>query len=502
MISFVHTNQRVQIDWESVSWSQVKHKVEKIQQKIFRDTQTSNFRSVNQLQKLLVRSLFARLWAVKLVTEVNRGKNTPGIDGHVYKTSKEKIKLAESLIFKNYKPFPVKIRWISKPSGGKRKLGIPIIRDRAMQALVLMALEPEWEAKFEPHSFGFRPGRSAIDAVSHIWNTLIHRKGRRPHPGWVFDADISKCFDNIDHNAILSKIEGSPFQGIVRSWLKSGSIDRVGFERTKKGTPQGGVISPLLANIALDGLERLFGIYSRTGKYRPPSCRNRMDKDVAFFRYADDFIIIAPSREVITRYIVPKVKSFLLEIGLSLNEAKTRIVNISEGFKFLGFEFRRFYRRDGSIKEFSHSPSRERLDRFLANLKLYIRFNWNVDVKDLIRGLNRRIRGFCNYYKWSKAYQAFSYLSHRIWEILWQWAKRRHRRKRGRKWIRDRYWKTIGNSKWIFSFEGVHMIQPYSLTAQWWKYPKVRIHTSPYDYNALAYWEKRRKRYKGSKTIS
>jgi len=227
-----------------------------------------------------------------------------------------------------------------------------------------------------------------------------------------------------------------------------------------------------------------------------------MDKDVAFFRYADDFIVIAPSREVITRYIIPKVKSFLLEIGLNLNEAKTRIVNISEGFRFLGFEFRRFYRRDGSIKEFSHFPSRERLDRFLANLKLYIRSNWNVDVKDLIRGLNRRIRGFCNYYKWSKAYKAFSYLSHRIWEILWQWAKRRHRRKRGRKWIRDRYWKSIGNSKWIFSFEGVHMIEPYSLTAQWWKYPKVRIHTSPYDYNALAYWEKRRNRYKGSKMIS
>jgi RNA-directed DNA polymerase len=421
--SFVCTNQRVQIDWDQINWSHVKHQVERIQQKIFRDAQTGNFRSVNQLQKLLVKSFFARLWAVRHITEISTGKFTPGIDGRLYRTAKQKMSLAESLKFKNYKPQPVKVRYIPKPKGGIRKLGIPTIQDRVMQKLVLLAMEPEWEAKFEPHSFGFRPGRNAIDAVSHIWNTLVHRKGCRIHPGWVFDADISNCFDNIDHGALLSKIEGSPFQRIVGAWLKSGAISQIGFERTERGTPQGGVISPLLANIALDGLERQFGLYWKTGSYKVSSRRKGYDKDLALYRYADDFIIIAPSREVLIKYVIPKVKSFLLTVGLNLNEAKTHIINVSEGFKFLGFEFRRFYRRDGSIKEFIYSPNRERLDRFLNQLKNYIRHCWNIDVKDLIKGLNRRIRGFCNYFKWSKAYKAFSYLSFRIWEILWQWAK-------------------------------------------------------------------------------
>ena len=286
--NFIRTNQRVQIEWDQIDWSQVKHQVENKQQKIFRDAQRGNFWRVKQYQKLLVRSLSARLLAVKLVTEINAGRNTPGIDGHLVKTRKAKISLTESLKLRNYKPNPVKVKWISKPNGNRRKLGIPTIRDRVMQALILLAMEPEWETKFEPHSFGFRPGRSAIDAVSHITNTLIHRKGCRPHPGWVFDADITKCFDNIDHGALLVEINNSPFQKIIRKWLKSGLISKIGFERQKKGIPQGGVIRPLLANIALDGLERQFGIYSRTGKYIPPSHRRGYNKDVALFRYADD----------------------------------------------------------------------------------------------------------------------------------------------------------------------------------------------------------------------
>ncbi len=492
-LNFVRTNQLVQIDWNHVNWSKINHQVESIQQKIFRDAQIGNFREVKQHQKLLVRSFFARLWAVKLVTEVNSGRSTSGIDGRLYKTGKEKVDLVESLRLKNYKPNPVKVRWIPKASGGRCKLGIPTIRDRAMQALVLLAMDPEWEAKFEPHSFGFRPGRSAIDAISHIGNTLMHYKGRIHHPGWIFDADISKCFDNIDHDALLAKVDGSPFQRIIEAWLKSGAISQIGFERTEKGTPQGGVISPLLANIALDGLERQFGIYTRTGKYKAPSQRNGYDKDVAVFRYADDFIVLAPSREVLVNYVIPKVESFLSTVNLSLNEGKTRIVNVSDGFKFLGFVFQRFCHRNGFIKEFTYFPSRDRLDRFLVKLKNYIRFNWNVDVKDFIKGLNRRIRGFCNYFKWSNAHKAFAYLSHRIWELLWQWAKRWHP-KRNRKWLRSHYWKIVGNNKWVFSCQGIHLVEPYTLTVQWWKWSKVRIHTSPYDQKAAEYWRNRQQR--------
>ena len=235
----VRTSQRVQIDWDQIDWSQVKHQVENNQQKIFRDAQMGIFWKTKQYQKLLVRSLSARLLAVKLVTEINAGRNTPGIDGKIIRTGKAKIALAEDLKIRNYKPDPVKVRWIPKSDGNRRKLGIPTIRDRVMQALILLAMEPEWEARFEPHSFGFRPGRSAIDAVSHIANTLIQRKGCRPHSGWVFDADITKCFDNIDHGALLVKLQGSPFLAVVKKWLKSGLISKIGFERQRKGILKG-----------------------------------------------------------------------------------------------------------------------------------------------------------------------------------------------------------------------------------------------------------------------
>ena len=220
----VCTIQQVQLNWEHINQTQIKHEVENLQQKIFRETQIGNFRNVKQLQKLLVRSLSARRLAVRGITGVNRGRNTPGIDGKLYNTANVKEKLVESLKNKDYTPNHVRTVWIPKPNGDKRKLGIPTIRDRVMQTLCLLAMDPEWEAKFEPHSFGFRPGRSAFDAVHHIFSTLIHQKGRRPHPGWVLDADISKCFDNIDHGTLLEKIKNSPFQKTIKAWLKSGTL--------------------------------------------------------------------------------------------------------------------------------------------------------------------------------------------------------------------------------------------------------------------------------------
>lgn len=493
-VQSMRANQRDAVDWAQVDWGQVKHQVESAQQKIFRDTQAGNFKEVKHRQKLLAGSLAARLWAVRLVCEVNRGKNTPGIDGCLYTTGEQKVALAESLTFKGYISRPVRIVFIPKPTGGKRRLGIPTLRDRAMQALVLLAMNPEWEAKFEPNSFGFRPGRSTIDAVSHITRVLLGRKGAKPHPGWVLDADISKCFDTIDHEALLAKIGGSPFQGIIRSWLKSGAVGPVGFELTEKGTPQGGVISPLLANIALDGLERQFGIFSRNGVYINPSKRAGLNRLIAVYRYADDFIVLAPSREVVVNYIIPMVKAFLATVGLSLSEAKTRVVNVSEGFDFLGFTFRRFYQRNGNIRKFTYFPSRERLDRFMSKLRMYVNLNVTIDVVELIAGVNRRVIGACNYYKWSNAHDAFGYLTFRLWELMWQWAKKRHP-KRGSKWIRDRYWKAVGGSKWVFSFHGSTVVQPYTLTVQWWKRPMARILTSPFDAKEADYWARRRKRW-------
>jgi|SRR5271157_60338 len=496
MSSDISTNQSPELEWDSIRWEPTIWGVVKLQQKIFRNARTGNFSRMRKLQKLLVKSKNARLWAVKSVTEDNRGRNTPGVDGIVCRTGPQKVKLAEDLSTKNYHPAPVRVVMIPKPSGGKRRLGIPVIKDRAMQALVKMALEGEWEAKFEPHSFGFRPGRNAIDAAHHLYGTLMQHKNTREQPGWVLDADISKCFDMIDHNALLEKLGAFPFRGVIRSWLKSGAISRVGFEKTTRGTPQGGVISPLLANIALDGMERQFGIYTRTGNYIRPSVRTGLNRDVSVFRYADDFVVITPTQEVIETYVKPKLEVFLSSMGLQFSGAKTKIRHISEGLSFLGFRFQRFNRRSGGFKKLKIQPDRERIDRFLLRFKEFTRKQCNTDVKEFIRNMNRRIRGACNYYRWSDTTCLFPYMSYRIFQILWRWAQCKHHHRRGGKWLKDRYWKATGRSAWTFCWQGVQLIDPYEYSVQWWKYPRVRIESSPLDEQDNLYWNARNNKRK------
>ncbi len=357
-----HGNQRMASAWNVFDREEAKEYVSRLQRRIYQATRAGEFKKVNNLQDLLVKSLPARFLAVLRVI-TRKGHLTPGVDDVIISTPEEKWNLVEELQVRSYVPEPVKVVYIPKADGSKRRLGIPTIHDRATQALVLMAMEPEWEAKFEPHSFGFRPGRSPIDAVQYIGMTLAQKSGQRPHPGWVFDADISKCFDNIDHDVLLRKISGSPFHDLIRSWLKSGAISQVGFEETERGTPQGGVISPLLANIALDGMERLFGIYNSHGNYVNSSARKGQDRLVALFRYADDFIVLAPSKQVLIEHVIPAIERFLASIGLTLSAAKTRIMNVSEGFNFLGFHFRRYHYKNDGIKAFVYQPRRDRMDK-------------------------------------------------------------------------------------------------------------------------------------------
>jgi RNA-directed DNA polymerase len=485
--------QHADISWETMNRDAAKCGVHKLQQQIFQATRDKDFQTARRIKKLLFKSLNARFLAVLTVT-TNQGRYTPGVDGIILKTPEEKWNLVEELRnTKDYQAKPVRIVFIPKRNGKQRKLGIPTIKDRAMQMLVYLTMIPEWEAKFEPHSFGFRPGRSPIDAVHYIGSNFVPKKGKRPHLGWVLDADISACFDNIDHNALLTKLQFEPQLTLIKGWLKAGSISKIGFSTTSKGTPQGGPISPLLANIALDGMERIFGIYNKYGNYTNPSQRRGLNKQLALYRYADDFIVTALSKEILEDYVLPKLQDFLSSVGLSLNLAKTKIVNISEGFDFLGFHFQRFHRQDGTVKEFIYSPCRDRLDTFLRNLKIWLRKSQHLAVQEIIKGLNRRIRGFCNYFKWSNAHKAFAYLNHRIYKMLWNWVKHRHQRKRGAKWLRYRYWQPVGKHQWLFHFKGTQLIEPYRLTTQWWKRPPVRLHTSIFDPKATSYWDNRAK---------
>jgi RNA-directed DNA polymerase len=494
----ISTNQSSVISWNLIDWGPTIRGVVKLQQKIFRDAQVGNLSRMRKYQKLLVRSKNARLWAVKIVTEENPGRNTPGVDGFVCRTESQKEQLAESLRVRDYHPSPVRVVMIPKPDGSKRRLGIPTVKDRAMQALVKFALEGEWEAKFEPHSFGFRPGRSAIDATHHLYWTLLQHKNNPEQSGWVLDADISKCFDMIDHRALLCKLGAFPFCGIIQSWLKSGAISKIGFEKTPRGTPQGGIISPLLANIALDGMERLFGIYSRSGRYVNPSKRVGLNKNVSLYRYADDFVVIAPTREVIESYVKPTLVEFLAGVGLNFSASKTAIRHITEGFSFLGFRFQRYNRCSGAFKRLMMQPDRERIDRFLQRLKEFTRTQWNTDVKALIRGMNRRIRGACNYYRWSNTSRIFPYMGHRIVEILMRWAQRKHNYHRGKKWLRKRYWIVTDHSAWTFSWDGIQLVDPYEYTVLWWKYARVRIESSPLNMQENLYWNARNNKRKRS----
>lgn len=484
--------QSAAITWTTMNRSVAKRNVHMIQQKIFQATRNKDYRTLQRHKKLLAKSLYARFLAVLQVTS-NQGRYTPGVDGKILTTPEEKWALVESLRnIKDYHPDPVRVIYIPKKDGSKRKLGIPTIKDRAMQMLIYLTMVPEWEAKFEPHSFGFRTGRSPIDAVHYIGRRFVSFKGQRPHPGWVLDADISACFDNINHEALLTKLIGEPHIHLIKAWLKCGAISSIGFVPTEKGTPQGGVISPLLANIALDGMERLFGIYNRNGNYVTPSARKGKNKDISLYRYADDYIVLVPSKRILKEYVIPKLRKFLDTVGLEFNRAKTRIVNVSEGFDFLGFHFRRFYRRDGSFKEFMYHPCRNRVDFFLRNLKIWLRKSQHLAVQDVIKGLNQKIRGFCNYFKWSNAHKAFAYMGHRLFYMLWNWVRHRHQKKRSAQWLRYRYWQPkAGGIQWEFHFKGVDLIQPNKLTVQWWKRPPVKIHSSPFDPNEQVYWKKR-----------
>jgi RNA-directed DNA polymerase len=291
----------------------------------------------------------------------------------------------------------------------------------------------------------------------------------------------------------LKKLKGEPYLHLIRKWLKSGAISEIGFEPTREGTPQGGVISPLLANVALHGMECLFGLYNRNGNYTNPSMRRGRNKNISLFRFADDFIVIAPSRQILQEYVVPKIQDFLSGLGLELNEAKTHIRNISEGFDFLGFHFRRFHRKDGSIKQFLYHPTRKRMDRFLRKIKIWLRKSQHLSLQDIILGLNRKIRGFCNYFKWSNAHKSFAYLSHRLFRTMWNWVRHRHQRKRGAKWLKFHYWRPRGNKQWLFHFKGHELLDPNGLKVKWWRRPGVRIHTSPFDPRQQTYWVNRKK---------
>ena len=432
-------------EWKQINWRKTERIVFKLQKRIYQASHDDNFEVVRRLQKTLINSWYAKLLAIRKVTQDNSGKRTAGVDGKLLRTGKQRIALAKKLKIDG-KASPLRRVWIPKPDKNeKRGLGIPTIEDRAKQTLIKMAMEPEWEAKMEPYSYGFRPGRSAQDAMYHIWTATKLDK-------WVLDADIKKCFDQIDHQEFLKKIKVAPsIRKQIKAWLKAGILDKNVFSKTNSGTPQGGTISPLLANIALDGMGRMlrqkFPHTARGTSFFPYKEKDEYFSPPIFIRYADDFLLIHKNRKVVEDAI-PMINEWLKNIGLSLNLNKTKIVNLDEGFDFLGFNVKQYSKREGKIRLIQ--PSKEAIKRHSQTLKRIVNKYKSCPQGKLIKELNSVIRGWTNYYGTQVSSTTFNKLKNQLYHLLWSWAKFTCPNT-GKKTLRDRYWQRIGRNNWRFA---------------------------------------------------
>lgn len=466
--------------WHDIDWAECHKKVKSLQTRIVKATAEGRWRTVRKLQQLLTRSFSAKAIAVKRVTE-NKGKRTAGVDGETWTTPEAKAKAINSLKRRGYKSSPLRRIEIPKKNGKKRKLGIPTMRDRAMQALHLLALEPVSETTADPNSYGFRPERATADAREQGFNALAKAKS----PQWILEADIKGCFDNISHEWLL---ENTPLdRKVLREWLKAGVIYNGEFTETETGTPQGGIISPTLANLALDNLEKMLNQNFKRQQYQENGVRKLKVPKVNFIRYADDFIITGDSKELLENEVKPLVESFLKERGLELSPEKTKVTHIEEGFNFLGWNFRK-YESKLLIK-----PSKESVKNILEKVKGIFNRNKTAKPENVIHLLNPIIKGWANYHKGTVAKEAFSYIDYQIWNKTWQWASRRHPNK-GKKWIKEKYFKTTGNRNWKFfgEYQDGQSIELAIMSAMpIERHIKIQANANPYDPKYEQYFEKR-----------
>jgi len=486
--------------WAFVPWSKLEQHVYRLQKRIYRASNRGNVQAVHRLQQLLMRSRSAQLLAVRRVTQDNQGKNTPGIDGVAAVQPAERFQLAAEIHPKKWtkrKARPVRRVWIPKPGKAeKRPLGIPTMADRAHQALVKQALEPEWEAKFEPNSYGFRPGRSAHDAIGAI-NALVSRKAK-----YVLDADIAGCFDHINHEALLAKLDTLPaVRRTVKGWLKAGVLENQIFTATEEGTPQGGVISPLLANIALHGLETaVFNIWSSK------------EKRAHLVRYADDFVATHYSLEGILE-VKQVVEEWLKGMGLEMKPSKTRITHTltphegNVGFDFLGFHVQQYpagiaktARAPRTARPLGFkariTPSKESVRRHNLVINKAVRELQAAPQEALVEKLNPIIRGWTNYFGIFAARESLHGCDFATYNVLRRWALRRHPRK-NRIWIFHKYW-ALESEGWKFQATNgswLYLHQDTTVKAL------TRIHgsASPFDGN-LIYWAQRLEKHPLTRT--
>lgn len=479
-------------EWHDVNWQDAYDNVRNLRRRIFKATQSNDWRKVRNLQRLMLRSYSNVVLAVRKATQDNKGRNTSGVDRVLVKTPRKRGQMVDDLINnQDWRPKPARRVYIPKANGKQRPLGIPTIKDRCLQAIVKNALEPCWEAQFEGISYGFRPGRSPHDAIGKIYSAVRPNKKKK----WVVDADIKGCFDNINHQHLLSTIGKFPGRRLIKEWLRAGYIDNNVFYCQKSGTPQGGIISPLLANIALHGMEQALGI-----KY---NCRGESIGKRIVVRYADDFVILCESKEdaELSRCHIDE----WLEIrGLKISEEKTKIVHITEGFDFLGFNVRQYKVNNTKTGyKLLIKPSKKFLQKTRNDLReIFLNHN-GKSVDKLIGKINPVIRGKANYLNKHVSSKAFAKLDNYLFVRQVRFANRTHPKKNN-EWKRHKYWGGKyfqRNGKWIF---GDKQSGKFMLKFSWIKikrHPIVSKRASPDDPALKEYWEKRNNKNLKSEAI-
>lgn len=464
--------------WLQADWLRIKEEVKRLQARIAKATMEGRWGKVTVLQRLLTRSHSGKMLAVKRVTE-NRGKRTPGVDGKIWLTPTAKWTGMKLMQHRSYRALPLRRIYIPKSNGKKRPLGIPRMLCRAMQALWKLALEPVSESLADPNSYGFRPERSTADAIGYCFIALA----KRSSPAWVLEGDIRGCFDNFSHDWILKNIPMDKV--ILRRWLQAGFIDEGTLFATEAGTPQGGIISPVIANMTLDGLEA--AVYASVG----PTKRARDKFKINVVRYADDFVVTGISKEILEYNVLPAVRQFMIGRGLELSEEKTRITHIAEGFDFLGQNVRKY---DGKLLI---KPANKSVKALLDKVREIIKTNKSATQTNLILQLNPVIRGWAMYHRHVVSKSRFSSIDAQIWRLLWKWAMRRHPTK-GAGWVRQKYFHTEGSQNWVFAVEtkvngSTQRLRLFrASTIPIVRHVKIRGMANPFDPAWLSYFARRR----------
>lgn len=467
------------VDWHQIQWCRVHKTVRRLQKRIVEAQKQGRYGKVKALQHLLTRSFSAKAMAVKRVTE-NHGRRTAGVDNILWDSAAKKAKAIGQLRSRGYRPQPVRRVYLEKSNGKLRPLGIPTLRDRAMQALYLLALEPIAETTADPNSYGFRIKRSAHDAIAQSFIALSNHHSAQ----WILEADIQSCFDQISHAWLLENIPME--KRMLSKWLKAGFLDRHGFHATREGTPQGSIISPVLANMTLDGLERkLKAVFTEK-----PGNHSKVN----LIRYCDDFIVTGRSKELLIQKVQPLVEEFLRERGLTLSPHKTRITHIEDGFDFLGFNLRKYH---GKLLTM---PSKKNIKQLLEKVRALLKTNKQARADSLIRLLNPVLKGWCNYYRHVVSKRIFEKVNAILFRMIWRWTCRRHPTK-SKKWIRAKYYTKKGSRNWVFFAKTISQGETQTLTlfnpatVPIIRHIKAKSLANPYDPAWESYFEQREDRH-------